>query len=180
MPLPIKGKSPPPRKKPGPATVKPEQLICRSRGTLLGLAVGDALGATNISKRLPSEQFPRLNAGVHTEMRGSGPFGLKRGQVTDDTQLATCLATTLKNLRVYDILEAGKEYARWVPHAFEIDPHTKDALALVAEGKHPEFTGKRVWLASYQKAISNGSLSRCAPIGVFFRWDQAARINATL
>ena len=180
MPLPVRPKGPPPRKKRGPPEASPEQLLSRARGTLLGLAVGDALGVTNEFKKMNSEQFPRLNQGTHTQMRGGGPFGVKRGQVTDDTQMATCLALGLRDLRRYDLVETAKAYARWMPHAFDIGVQTKAALELVLEGKHPEFTGKKVWLESSQKAAGNGSLMRCAPIAVFFRWDQAARINATL
>ena len=180
MPLPIKPKGPPPRRKKGPPEASPEQLLCRARGTLLGLAVGSAFGMPLEFKKLPSAQFPTLNEGMHVDVRGGGPFSLKRGQVTHDAQLAVCLAVSLRNLRRYDVLDTAKDYARWMPHAFDVGTQVKGALELVAEGKHPEFTGKRVWLESNQKAAGNGSIARCVPIGVFFRWDQQARILATL
>ncbi len=180
MPLPIKPKGPPPKKVKGPPLASPQQLLCRARGTLLGLAVGDALGVTNESKKLPSAQFPTLNEGVHTELRGGGSHGVRRGQTTDDTQMATVLATSLRNLQRYDVVDTAKDYAKWVPWAFDLNAQVKAALDLVAEGKHPEFTGKRVWLEANQKAASNTSLVRCPPIGVFYRWDQQARLTATL
>jgi ADP-ribosylglycohydrolase len=124
--------------------------------------------------------FPTLNEGVHVELRGQGPFAVRRGQVTEETQMATVLAMSLRNLQRYDVFDTAKDYQRWMPHAFDINPHVKSALGLVAEGKHPEFTGKRVWLESNQRAASNASITRCPPIGLFFRWDQPARILATL
>ncbi len=175
---------PPPRrplpKKRGPPGPSPEQIASRARGALLGLAVGDALGTTYEGKRLTADLFPKLNEGPHTEMRGQGPWALKRGQVTDDTQQAVCLALGLRVHRRYDVLETAKEYARWVEHAFDCSPTTRAALVQVSNGRHPEFTGKQAWLDSGQKARDNGALMRCAPIGVFFLWDQAARITATL
>ncbi|MBS1151386.1 MAG: hypothetical protein H6Q89_3084 [Myxococcaceae bacterium] len=180
MAPPPRPKGPPPRKKRGPPEASPEEIATRARGALLGLAVGDALGTTYEGKRLPAEMFPKLNDGPHTELRGNGPWAVKRGQVTEDTQQAVCLAISLRNLRRYDVLETAKEYARWVEHAFDCPAPTRAALELVKEGKHPEFTGKRVWLDAGQKARDNGSLMRCPPIGVFLIWDQAARITATL
>jgi hypothetical protein len=50
----------------------------RYRGALLGLAAGDALGATLEFK--PPGTFRPL-----TDMRGGGPFNLQAGQWTDDT-----------------------------------------------------------------------------------------------
>lgn len=180
MAPPPRPKGPPPKKKKGPPEASIEQVATRARGALLGFAVGDALGTTYEGKRSPSEMFPKMNDGPHTEMRGNGPWAVRRGQVTDDTQQAVCVAMSLRNLRRYDVVETAKEYSRWVDHAFDCPAATRAAIVLLREGKHPEFTGKRVWLESGQKARDNGSLMRCAPLGVFFLWDQAARITATL
>ena len=76
--------------------------------------------------------------------------------------------------RQIDRRRLGRRFDRDCPAA------TRAALEMVKDGKHPEFTGKRVWLESGQKTRDNGALVRCTPIGVFFLWDQAARINATL
>lgn len=179
VPLKPKVKGPPPKRKKGPPEASPEQLLSRARGALLGFAVGDALGTTMEGRKPNCEMFPKLND-VPLDMRGRGPFELKRGQVTDDTQQLVAMAIALRNLRRYDALETAKEYNRWLPHAFTCPEPTKAALALVAEGRHPEFTGKRVWLESSQKIKDNGSLARCPPLGVFFLWDQKARITATL
>ena len=64
-------------------------------GTLLGLAVGDALGTTHEFEHLDAPPFPKLAAGPLTGIFGGGPLGVARGQVTDDTQMATCLYASL-------------------------------------------------------------------------------------
>ena len=57
----------------------------RQRGTLLGLAIGDTLGAA-VEFKSPGT-FPEV-----TGYRGGGPHGLAPGQWTDDTSMALALA----------------------------------------------------------------------------------------
>lgn len=57
----------------------------RRRGALIGLAVGDALGAAVEFKR-PGSFAPI------TGYRGGGPHGLSAGEWTDDTSMALALA----------------------------------------------------------------------------------------
>jgi len=67
----------------------------RSRGALLGLALGDALGTTlEFSVR---DSQPKV-----TEIVGGGPFSLKPGQWTDDTSMALCLAHSLIRKERFD------------------------------------------------------------------------------
>ena len=65
--------------------------IGRQRGTLLGLAVGDALGAAIEFKR------PGTFAEV-TGYRGGGPHGLAPGEWTDDTSMALALADSIASV----------------------------------------------------------------------------------
>lgn len=64
------------------------EVIDRTRDTLLGLAVGDALGTT--IEFQPRDSYPK-----QTEMTGGGPFNLEPGQWTDDTSMALALADSL-------------------------------------------------------------------------------------
>src|SRR6476659_1729570 len=140
---------PPPRRPPPPQKKKKnyvkeateEQATRRGRGALLGLAVGDAFGAGHEGKKLQSPSFPELCGGVFTEITGKGPFNVKPGQVTDETQLATALAESLKEHKRYDLEEVAQQYKRWLPHAFSVDPETRAALALLVEGRSAEHTG---------------------------------------
>ena len=69
----------------------PARLRLRShaRGALLGLALGDALGAT-VEFMTPREI--RNQYGQHDRIRGGGWLRLASGQVTDDTTMAFALA----------------------------------------------------------------------------------------
>ncbi|MBI3184112.1 MAG: ADP-ribosylglycohydrolase family protein [Myxococcales bacterium] len=170
---------PPPRKK-GPRTVDPAAVRSRSRGALLGLAVGDALGTTLEFKRLPAAPFPKLTEGTHTEIRGGGPFDLKKGQVTDDTQMACCLAAGLRALGRLDPGETARRYTAWMPHAFDVGNQIKAVIEAWQAGTSYELAAREVWLHSGKQAAGNGSLMRTAPIGVFFSKDSAARVKASI
>src|SRR3954471_1706364 len=82
------------------------ELQDRLRGALMGLAVGDALGAT-LEFKAPGTFSP-----IH-DMLGGGPFGLKAGEWTDDTSMALCLAASLAECRGSNPLDQMKRYVRW-------------------------------------------------------------------
>lgn len=65
------------------------RLRTHARGAMLGLALGDALGAT-VEFMTPREI--RAQYGRHERIRGGGWLHLAPGQVTDDTTMAFALA----------------------------------------------------------------------------------------
>ena len=64
----------------------------RAEAAYLGLALGDALGAT-VEFMTPREIQSRY--GVHREIRGGGWLNIKPGQVTDDTTMALALGRAI-------------------------------------------------------------------------------------
>ena len=78
----------------------------RYRGSLVGLAVGDALGTTVEFKR-PGTFEPV------TDITGGGPFGLAPGEWTDDTSMALCLAASLLEQQGFDPNDQIQRYVRW-------------------------------------------------------------------
>lgn len=168
---------PPPRRKPlGP---DPEVIRDRARGALLGLAVGDALGTTLEFKTVPAPAFPELMLGPHTEITGGGPFTVKRGQVTDDTQMAVALAQSLRGLKRYDAEETLRRYKAWLPHAFDVGIQTGAAIESTNPSISPHHGARAHWLQHGKKPAGNGSLMRTAPIAVFFSKARDARIKAS-
>jgi ADP-ribosylglycohydrolase len=65
-----------------------EKTSDRRRGALLGLAVGDALGAA-VEFKAPGT-FPEVNG-----FRAGGPHRLKPGEWTDDTSMALALGNSI-------------------------------------------------------------------------------------
>lgn len=81
-------------------------LLDRYRGSLLGLACGDAVGTT-------VEFMPRGSFSPVTDMLGGGPFSLKPGQWTDDTSMALCLAESLLRKGGFDAMDQMGRYLNW-------------------------------------------------------------------
>ena len=68
------------------------KLFDKALGAYLGLAIGDALGAT-VEFMRPREIA--LQYGIHREIIGGGWLKLARGQVTDDTTMSLALGAAL-------------------------------------------------------------------------------------
>ena len=79
----------------------------RFRGSLVGLAVGDALGAT-VEFKKPGSFVPP------TELVGGGPFKLKPGEWTDDTSQALCLAESLVERGGFNAGNCMSRLYRWM------------------------------------------------------------------
>ena len=74
------------------AMADPSVLLDRALGAYLGLAIGDALGAT-VEFMRPREI--QAAYGVHRDIVGGGWLKLPRGQVTDDTTMSLALGEAL-------------------------------------------------------------------------------------
>lgn len=177
---------PPPKKqlkKSKPQTEADEATrLTRSRGALLGLAVGEALGIPNEFRSVAAPDFPTFAEYPVMEPMGGGRLELKRGQTTWGTQMAVCLATVLRKLRRYDLKETAKAYVQWMPSATEVPESFKPVAVLIEDGRWLETVGFRVWLESGQRAADNLALARTAVLAVFFQKPahREARVRATL
>jgi len=129
----------------------------RARGAYLGLAVGDALGATT-EFMTPAEIA--LKHGIHRQLVGGGWLRLKPGQVTDDTEMSLALGES--------IIECQAVVASAVANAFSEWMRTKpvDIGNTVRRGiVHYRTTGEyRVPENEYD--AGNGACMRCLPIAL--------------
>jgi ADP-ribosylglycohydrolase len=144
----------------------------RVRGCLLALAVGDAVGTT--AEFLLRGTFPPL-----VDMVGGGPFNLAPGQWTDDTSMALCLATSLVELRRFDLRDQIERYCRWAEegylsgtgHCFDIGRTVSAALRRYRE------TGDPMAGSTDPRSSGNGCIMRLAPVPMFFYPDERAAIE---
>lgn len=139
------------------------ERIERYRGSLLGLAAGDALGTTL--------EFQRPGSFTPIEdIVGGGPFDLEPGQWTDDTSMALCLAESLIERRGFDPRDQMERYVRWYRHGhlssngrcFDIGNATRAALESF------ERTNERYCGSTDPHSAGNGSIMRLAPVPLFF------------
>jgi ADP-ribosyl-[dinitrogen reductase] hydrolase len=93
-------------------------LVDRAQGAYLGLAIGDALGAT-VEFMTPREIALRYAAqgGVHRDIVGGGWLRLAPGQVTDDTTMSLALGGALLQCSAAgateDVRRIAEAYAAW-------------------------------------------------------------------
>jgi ADP-ribosyl-[dinitrogen reductase] hydrolase len=87
------------------------KLTDKAIASFWGLAVGDALGAT-VEFMTPREIRHRY--GVHDSMRGGGWLGLKKGQVTDDTEMAMALGRSILQQGRLDARSVAQHFDKWL------------------------------------------------------------------
>jgi ADP-ribosyl-[dinitrogen reductase] hydrolase len=140
--------------------------IERTRGALLGLAAGDAVGTT-VEFRPPGSFQPL------TDLVGGGPFGLQPGQWTDDTSMALCLAESLVEMEGFDPVDQLRRYVRWcreghlssTGQCFDIGGTVSRALL------HFERTGDPYSGPTDPHSAGNGSIMRLAPVPLYYAED---------
>lgn len=133
----------------------------RQRGALLGLAIGDALGAAVEFK--PPGTFPLV-----TTFRDGGPHRLNAGEWTDDTSMALALADSIASVG-WDLNDQAERYLRWSDsgaysvngRCFDIGIQTSEALSRFAANRD-------AWTSASKSAdhSGNGSIMRLAPVPI--------------
>ena len=136
----------------------------RAVGTIVGSAIGDALGAPFEFGPAGeySRRFPKPVLAGHGEMVGGGGFNWAAGEFTDDTQMALALAESLVTLRRCDADDLWERFRAWAHDAKDIGINTRAVLshashAGAAEKGHHACGGR---------SASNGCVMRIAPVGV--------------
>lgn len=97
------------RRPPGDLPLSP--LADRATAAYLGLAIGDALGAT-VEFMTPSEI--RQQYGAHRDILGGGWLRLKAGQVTDDTTMSLALGDAILAHGRIDAKAAADAFDAWM------------------------------------------------------------------
>lgn len=137
----------------------PTRLDDRFAGVMLGLACGDAIGATTAF--LERDSFEPV-----TGMSGGGAYELEPGQWTDDTSMAMCLAESLVARESFDALDQMSRYLGWYrhgywsarPHCFDIGQTTEYALRRCEASRSP-------WCGpTHSITAGNGSVMRLGPV----------------
>jgi ADP-ribosylglycohydrolase len=143
----------------------------RFQGSLLGLAVCDALAAHT--------QFRKPGSfAVVGDLLGGGPFDLPRGAWTDDTAMALLLAESLLERDGFDAHDQVQRYARWQREGYGsatgqcvgISANVARALAL-AQYKRQPFAGSHD-----PEQLDKDPLSRVAPAVMYFFADAPAAV----
>lgn len=135
----------------------------RQRGCLIGLAIGDALGAA-VEFQSPGSFEPV------TGFRDGGPHELNAGEWTDDTSMALALADSIAKSG-WDLEDQTRRYVSWWRdgrysvngRCFDIGNATADALSKFRQTGDPMTSGSRS-----ERTSGNGSIMRLAPVPIHF------------
>jgi ADP-ribosyl-[dinitrogen reductase] hydrolase len=92
-------------------SIEPTELKERARAAFIGMAIGDALGAT-VEFMTTTEITAQY--GVFKEIIGGGWLRLKPGQVTDDTEMALCIARAVTKNQGWSREAIAQEFAKWL------------------------------------------------------------------
>ncbi|MER2635051.1 MAG: ADP-ribosylglycohydrolase family protein [Rhizobiaceae bacterium] len=141
----------------------------RAIGSLLGLAIGNALGA-------PLNGKDRDTHEPITDVIGDGPRNLKPGEWTNDVSMALAVSASLLKcgeldesdlmIRFWNVVRRG-EY-RCTEKPITVDPVTMDAI------RRWEKVGNPIAGLTAPETAGDGSLVRVAPVAIrFWRdWDR--------
>ncbi|CAF1120940.1 unnamed protein product [Adineta steineri] len=166
-----------------------EEILNRIQGSIIGMALGDALGA-HVEFR-PHEYMVKYPV---TDLGEGGTWGLKKGQFTDDTSMALCLANSLlarKDFVPYDQMVRYKwwhqlGYMSSTGKCFDIGAATSQSIYEFEErqkrfGKDNKLSDKLIDKLSDSKYLDefdvycsedevagNGALMRLTPVPLFF------------
>ncbi len=145
----------------------------RALGVLIGLAIGDAVGAP-VEFQPPAAIADRRD--FVFSYPGGGPFPWAPGEFTDDTQMALVLARHLSATRgAIDQAALAGEFAAWAaqPSTLDVGIQTSGVLSRISSG-----TPWRDATATVESdREGNGSLMRVAPVALAASTrDDAARL----
>jgi len=138
------------------------EVYARAKAAFLGLAVGDALGATT-EFMTPGEIRARYK--VHRKIRGGGWLSLKPGQVTDDTEMSLCIARALATAGIWDLKGIADNFAGWLRGG------PVDVGATCRRGIRGYIQKGRLETPCNEWDAGNGAAMRMAPVALFTLGD---------
>jgi ADP-ribosyl-[dinitrogen reductase] hydrolase len=152
--------------------------VDRAEGVLLGLACGDALGRP-VEFETPARILAQY--GEVTGMLANGTWGKPAGTVTDDTDMARCLARSLVACEGFDPADIADRFVAWYESGpFDVGSMTSAALGRIRDGEPWDVAGQRVWEASAEGAnAGNGSVMRAPPLAVAFASREDRLVEAS-
>lgn len=149
----------------GSAGRSTQDLYDRARAAYLGVAIGDALGATT-EFMTPGEIRARFK--VHRKMVGGGWLYLKPGQVTDDTGMSLALGRALLTAGGWDLQGVAEQFGAWMKS------RPVDIGATCRRGIRDFLLKGQLETPYNEWDAGNGAAMRMAPVALFTLGDEQA------
>jgi ADP-ribosyl-[dinitrogen reductase] hydrolase len=148
-----------------------DEILQRGRAAFLGLALGDALGATT-EFMTPAEI--RVTYKVHRKIRGGGWLGLKPGKVTDDTEMALAIARAVLKTGEWDLSEVAEQFLFWMRGK------PIDIGSTVRKGIRNYMRTGALQVAPNEWDAGNGAAMRMAPVALLTLGNDEALVRCSL
>lgn len=137
----------------------------RAIGALVGLAAGDALGAGYEFDPKPPQDI---------DMIGGGTFGWARGEWTDDTQMAICVAEVAATGNL-EPAEVGDRFLAWYRSGpKDVGNQTRAVLGRARIGAELSAVADDHFARHPGRSAGNGSLMRTAAVAIAHLGDDDA------
>src|SRR5213593_2707533 len=151
------------RVRPWPIASRAVEIADRVVGSVLGLALGDALGAPFEGRM--SEEVPDPLPALELPWKGNPP-----GSTTDDTAMARNLVRSLAARRGFDSADVAARHVAWfqsVPP--DVGSQTRRVLVRLARGEPLEGASRAEWEArGPEVSAGNGSVMYSPPLGAAY------------
>ena len=140
-----------------------EDIADKARAAFMGVALGDALGATTefMTPREIKTQF-----GVHKQIIGKGWLYLKPGQVTDDTEMSIWLGRAIRNSGRWNLSAIAEAFADWMRS------RPVDIGSTCSRGIQNYIIHHRLEVPPSQWDAGNGALMRMVPVALYTLGDE--------
>jgi len=140
-----------------------DEITARATAAFLGLALGDALGATT-EFMTPAEIKTRHK--THRTITGGGWLGVKPGQVTDDTEMSLALARAVTETRGWNLQQIADNFVTWMRGK------PIDIGATVRKGIRLYMNKGTLQVPRNEWDAGNGAAMRMAPVALVSLGDE--------
>jgi ADP-ribosyl-[dinitrogen reductase] hydrolase len=148
-----------------------ELVFKRAKAAYLGLAIGDALGATT-EFMTPSEIKAKYKR--HRKIIGGGWLYLKPGQVTDDTEMSLALGKALLLAGQWDLGGIADNFLAWMKSK------PIDIGATCRRGIRDYMLKGQLEVPYNEWDAGNGAAMRMAPVALFTLGDRSMLSKCTV
>lgn len=141
------------------------KAIDRFKGSMLGLAVGDALGAPWEFQPIPKKGIADMVENDISRLRN-----IKKGQWTDDTALALCIADALIKNKKIEYRAIMDNFVKWLFQGFMTPQGCSTGMGTTTMEAILDYNMTGNYFSGKEEAekAGNGSIMRIAPLALFY------------
>lgn len=148
-----------------------DEIVARATAAFLGLALGDALGATT-EFMTPAEIKAKYK--IHRKLIGGGWLGIKPGHVTDDTEMSLALSRAVIQKGGWNLQQIADNFVIWMRGK------PIDIGSTVRKGIRMYMNNGTLEVPLNEWDAGNGAAMRMAPVALATLGDEQLLQRCTL